>query len=258
MLHVSISAEPLFHIGPLTVTNSLLTTWISMLLLIFLVWMGTRAIQLIPKNLGQNLWEMVLEFFIDLTTSISGKTKAVIFLPLILTFFIFILAMNWIGLIPGVGTIGIKHQQSIESVEAHDDPEAQTPLTPIFRAGTADLNTTLALAIIAMFAVQYYAFRHIGLKAHLSKFINFSNPINFFVGILELISEFAKIISFAFRLFGNIFAGEVLLAVMAFLIPFLIPVPFLGLEIFVGLIQAFVFAMLTLVFLTLATEEHGH
>jgi F-type H+-transporting ATPase subunit a len=219
-----------------------------MLILFILVWAGTRNIYLIPKSLGQNLWEIFLEFFSELTESISGHTKARQFFPLIFTLFIFILTLNWLGLLPGVGTIGLNHL----------DESGYLEFTPVFRAGTADLNTTLALAIVAMIAVQYYAVKYIGFKGHLGKFINFSNPINFFVGILELISEFAKVISFAFRLFGNIFAGEVLLAVMAFLIPVLIPVPFLGLEIFVGLIQAFVFAMLTLVFLTLATEKQGH
>jgi len=232
-----------------------------MLILFSLVWIGTRTIKPISQNLGQNLWEMILEFFTDLTTNISGQNKGKQFFPLIFTLFIFILTLNWIGLIPGVGTIGFKEKVELSSESSTSTNQNETheaKFTPLFRAGTADLNTTLALAIISMVAVQYYAVKHIGLKHHLGKFFNFSGPIEFFVGILELISEFAKVISFAFRLFGNIFAGEVLLAVMVFLIPFLIPVPFLGLEIFVGLIQAFVFAMLTLVFLTLATEEHRH
>ena len=126
---------------------------------------------------------------------------------------------------------------------------------PLFRGPTADLNTTIALALISVFMIQFYGFKHLGLK-YLKKFFNFSNPINAFIGILELISEFSRIISFAFRLFGNIFAGEVLLTVISFLIPFIAPLPFLGLEIFVGFIQALVFTMLSLVFISMATSHH--
>ena len=104
--------------------------------------------------------------------------------------------------------------------------------------------------------VQVVGFRFVGLR-YLTKFFNFSNPLMFFVGILEIISELAKVLSFAFRLFGNIFAGEVLLAVITFLVPLLLPAPFYGLEIFVGFIQALVFAMLTLVFFNMATQHHG-
>lgn len=130
-------------------------------------------------------------------------------------------------------------------------------IVPIFRAATADLNTTLALALISVTFTQFYGFKYLG-AGYLTKFFNFKQgPIFTFVGLLELVSEFAKIISFAFRLFGNIFAGEVLLAVIAFLIPALAPIPFIGLEIFVGFVQALVFAMLTLVFTNMATESHA-
>ena len=126
---------------------------------------------------------------------------------------------------------------------------------PIFRPGSADLNTTLALAIVSVIVTQIFGL--MALKfSYLKKFFNFSSPIDFFVGILEIISEFAKIISFAFRLFGNIFAGEVLLVVIAFLIPVVLPMPFYGLELFVGFIQALVFAMLSLVFFNMATQSH--
>jgi F-type H+-transporting ATPase subunit a len=127
---------------------------------------------------------------------------------------------------------------------------------PYFRGPTADLNTTLALAVFAMVSVQIAGFKFLGFH-YPSKFFNFKSPIEFFVGILELSSEFSKVISFAFRLFGNIFAGEVLLTVMAFLMPLFGPIPFLGLEVFVGLVQALVFSMLALVFMNLATMGHG-
>ena len=282
MLHISIAAEPLFNIGPLIVTNSLLTTWVTMALVIFLVVKTTKKLSVVPVSAEQNLWEMIIDFFEDLTVTVSGQEKARIFFPLVTTFFLFILSMNWIGLLPGVGTIGkeipINHGDSKSGAQTSNQPfelvkpsyaledskknigfeEQETELIPFLRAGTADLNTTLALALIAMAAIQFYAVKYVGWKDYLTKFFNFSGPIEFFVGILELISEFAKIISFAFRLFGNIFAGEVLLVVIIFLIPIVVPVPFLGMEIFVGVIQAFVFSMLTLVFLSIATEKHVH
>lgn len=126
---------------------------------------------------------------------------------------------------------------------------------PLFRALTADLNLTFALAIIAIVVNQYFTIKEIGWKKYLHKYFNFSSPINFFVGVLEIISELSKILSFSFRLFGNVFAGEVLLTVMYFLIPIAIPIPFLLMEIFVGLIQAFVFSLLFVVFLKVATAE---
>jgi F-type H+-transporting ATPase subunit a len=164
---------------------------------------------------------------------------------LVLTFFIYILFCNWIGLLPGFGSIGFNEVQNGTKV-----------FVPLLRGATADLNTTLALALIAFFSIQYYGFA--GQKlGYLKKFFNFSSPVMFFSGILELISELAKIISFSFRLFGNVFAGEVLLSVMTFLIPVIIPLPFVGLEIFVGLIQALVFSLLTLVFINIAMSAHG-
>ncbi len=134
---------------------------------------------------------------------------------------------------------------------------------PLFRSPGSDLNFTLALALIAVTMVNVFGIAAMGLKERLSVFFNFSSPINFFVGILELVGEFARIISFTFRLFGNVFAGEVLLAIMALLVPYLVPLPFMFLEVFVGFIQAFIFGMLTLVFVALAVtphegEEAGH
>jgi F-type H+-transporting ATPase subunit a len=142
-------------------------------------------------------------------------------------------------------------EAAMVKTETEEGPE----LVPLFRAATADLNTTLALAIFSIVLTQIFGFQHLKL-GYLKKFFNFSNPLMTFVGILELVSEFAKIVSFAFRLFGNVFAGEVLLAVMAFLVPVVVPMPFYGLELFVGFIQALVFAMLSLVFFNMATQSH--
>ena len=156
-----------------------------------------------------------------------------------------------------VNTTEAEDEHSQTAAEHGDTKKVhQLTYTPIFRAGTADLNTTLALALISVVFTQVIGLKYLG-ASYLTKFFNFKNPIFFFVGILELISELAKIISFAFRLFGNIFAGEVLLVVIAFLIPLLAPIPFIGLEIFVGMIQALVFTMLSLVFMSMATQAHG-
>jgi F-type H+-transporting ATPase subunit a len=138
-----------------------------------------------------------------------------------------------------------------------EEKKEEVEFIPIFRAATADLNTTVALALIAVVAIQYFGFTVLGVK-YGSKFLNFKDPISFFLGILESVSDISKIISFAFRLFGNIFAGEVLLAVMAFLLPFIAPLPFLTLELFVGFIQALVFSMLTAVFLNVAVSHEEH
>ena len=202
---------------------------------------------------------------------------------------------NYLGLLPGVGTIGFYEkeeeikQESIQSLitvsqaqaseelpetstqnettsqienttsATPEQPEKEKTHQPIFipylRAGTADLNTTLALALVSMFLVQFFGIKHLGLS-YFKKFFDFSNPINAYVGILELISEFAKVVSFAFRLFGNIFAGEVLLAVIGFLVPVIAPMPFYGLELFVGFVQALVFSILSLVFYNMATFGH--
>lgn len=239
-MHISLAAEKIFNIGPLSITNSMINTYAVMALLIFLTF--SINIKTIPNRL-QSLIEMVLEMILNLVESIASSNARKIF-PFVVTFFIFILSSNWLGLLPGVGTIGLKEEEKF---------------IPLFRAATADLNTTLALAIVAMIAVQIYGFKSLGIS-YSKKFFNFSNPIMIFVGFLELISEFSKIISFGFRLYGNIFAGEVLMGVIAFLIPVIAPTPFYFLEIFVGFIQALVFTLLLTVFLTGASahEEVNH
>ena len=244
-IHISLTAEKILSFGKyFYVTNSLLTSWIALLVLMIFALCATRKLSLVPNNF-QQIAEVVVDGLYGFFSSILGdKIKA--FFPLIGTLFLYIITLNWLGLLPGVGTIGL-----------HTIEEGHKTFIPLFRAGTADLNTTLALALTVMFVIQFTGLRSLGVS-YLKKFFNFANPINFFVGILELISEFSKIISFAFRLFGNIFAGEVLLTVVAFLIPILAPVPLMGLELFVGFIQALVFSMLTAVFLSLAIVRTEH
>lgn len=242
-MHISIAAEKLTEIGGLPITNSLLTTFVVSLFLIILAVVVKVKLSFVPGKL-QSLFEMIIGSLYDLAKSVSPKT-APEFFPLAATFFLFILFSNWFGLLPGISGIGIEHVV-----------HGETEFIPFFRAATADLNTTIALALVSLAAVQYFGIKHIGLKLHIGKFISFKSPIDFFVGILEFIGEFSKIISFAFRLFGNVFAGEVLLTVITALIPILLPLPFLGLEIFVGFIQAVVFSVLTMVFISSAVEAH--
>jgi F-type H+-transporting ATPase subunit a len=250
-MEISLAAEPVFHIGDFAITNSLLTTWIVVAFLVICAVILKKKIKRIPEGM-QNLVEAVFEYFLNVMDSVTGSRKmSRKFFPIVTTIFIFVIFSNWIGLIPGVGTIGF-----------HEVHEGHEVLVPLFRAGSADLNLTLAVAIIAVFATHFFGVAILGFKQHISKFIDLKkiikDPIMFFVGILEIIGEIAKTISFSFRLFGNIFAGEVLLMVVAILIPYVAPVPFIFLEVFVGFIQATVFAMLTLVFLSLQTAELEH
>lgn len=240
-MEISFAAETLGHVGPLPITNTLLMAWITMAILCTGGLAATYRPQLVPGRF-QNGVEFILESVLDFFSTVLGsRTQAEKFFPLVFTFFIFILLSNWLGILPGVGTVGI------ESAEHHT--------VHLLRSTYSDLNMTIALALISLVATHVIALKTLGVRGHLGKFISFKSPIAFFVGILETIAEFAKILSFSFRLFGNVFAGEVLLAVMMFLLPYLAPVPFLGMELFVGFVQALVFSMLTLVFIKVATSE---
>jgi len=306
---ISIAPEPVFHLGSLVITNSMLTTLVVTFLLAVLIPLFGSRFSLIPKGFA-NFFEFVLESLFDLATQVVGEKKARKFFPLAATIFLFVITCNYIGLLPVNGPIYVRGEHEVSSEEAsipdqvvyaattekkqlkptlhkesleaqaneteHDaikanEHEAITENTtdehgeafikiPIFRSPSADLNMTLALALFAVLSIQIWGIRYLKL-GYFKKFINFSNPINFFVGLLEIVSEISKIISFSFRLFGNVFAGEVLLIVIASLTASLFAIgslPFLFLELFVGFIQALVFAMLTLVFLGVATESHDH
>ena len=243
MQEISLKAEELFKIGSFAVTNSLFLTFAVSLILIALAFIIYKKINIIPGKL-QGGAEMAIESFLDLMGSTLGsKEKAEKHLPLIITIFIFILASNLLGIFPGVGSFTINH--GINKV-------------PLFRSPAADLNFTLAFAVISVVVTNILGMMAVGVLPHMRKFFNFKNPITFFIGILEIVSEFAKIISLSFRLFGNVFAGEVLLTIIFFLAPYFIPLPFLFLELFVGLIQAFLFAMLTLVSISLHTTAEEH
>ena len=246
-MHISLAAERIFSIFGMPITNTLLMSWIAMAILILISVFSSRKLGLIPKGL-QNFLESIVEAILDFITQITGDRKqAEKFFPLVTTIFIFILLSNWLGLVPGVGTIGF--------FEVAHAEEGGRLLVPFFRSTNSDLNMTLALAIISVIATQIFGIITIGFFKHFSRYISFKNPGLTFAGILEGIAEAVKILSFSFRLFGNIFAGEVLLVVTAFLLPFIAPLPFMFLELFVGFIQALIFAMLTLVFLQIAVSE---
>jgi len=245
-IHISLAAEEIARISGIPVTNSLLTTWLVMAFIIVLSVSVYSRLSMVPGYL-QIFAELLVGGINKLFEEILHE-KNKIYFPYLATLFIFIIFQNWSGLLPGVGTIGFTYEE--ESMTT-------TTFIPLLRSGTADLNTTLALALLTIGYIQFAGLKALG-ATYLKKFFNFSNPIYTFVGVLELISEISRIISFAFRLFGNIFAGEVLLTVIAFLIPVIAPIPFLGLELFVGFIQALVFSMLSAVFFSLATERAEH
>lgn len=262
--HISLAAEKIFSIFGLPVTNSILMTWGVMVFLVIFSLAVTKNVSLVPSRI-QSIGEIIIEGLYNLFKSVVGEQFVALFFPLLASIFLFIIIANWGGLIPGVGTVGIRETEAdevhkvesykVESKENSKTEDKREKFIPLLRGATADLNTTLAIAIIAVIAIQFYGTKHLGLS-YFKKFINLKNPIMFGIGLLEIVSEFSRIISFAFRLFGNIFAGEVLLTVIAFLMPLFAPLPFLGLELFVGFIQALVFSMLTAVFLNMATVSH--
>ena len=248
--------------------------------------------------------EVLIEFFLKLAEGIAGPERGRRFFPLVMTIFIFIVAANWLGILPGFGTIGrieapeevilhaeedldVGEELDLDEIKLHvfdgdgsvavmsfgsvDDEITASEfvkqgveegkrvgvLVPFLRGANTEVNTTLAIALVAMFMVHFWGIRTLGFFGHVGKFITFrGGPVGMFVGILEGISEVARILSFTFRLFGNIFAGEVLLIAIAFLLPLIGIIPFMGLELFVGIIQAFIFSMLTLVFAAMATVSH--
>jgi len=265
---IQIQPETIFYIGPFPITNTLIGTWISIILLFLFFFLGTRRRNLIPSGM-QNAVEWIVEYLLNLTEGVSGKVKAKKFFPLVATFFIFILFCNLLDIFPGVDTIGTVNLEALKLAHlsaptsffllgAYSDK-----LTPWVRPGTSDLNLTLALALVSVIVTQVLGFIALGPKRQLSKYFNFKalrhgfqGPIEFFVGLIELVTELSRILSFSFRLFGNIFAGSAVLAVFAFILPFIADVIFIPLEIFVAFVQALIFALLTLVFLEIGTSSH--
>lgn len=237
-MHVSLAPEALFHVGPLVVTNSMLTSVITTLILCTAFIWAARRVKVHPAGGFVGVYEAICEALLGQMEQVLGsREKAVRYFPLIAGIFLFIFGNNLIAQIPGFNTL--------ELGEA-----------PLFRSVTADLNATTALAIISVVITQVYAFRALGFSGNLARYFH-GNLMMKGIGLLEMVLELTRIISFSFRLFGNIFAGEVLLIVISSLLPVLGPSPFWGFELFVGFIQAYVFAALTMIFIGIAITPVG-
>ncbi len=294
--HISIAPEPLTKVGGVKITNTMLTSWIIVVLIAFgILFITTRKWTIVPGGV-QNFVEAVVEAFYNLVTGIAGEEKGRRFFPVVATIFFFVLVSNWLSLTPVFNVIGFQSEPeetgfvmnktdigpfhfatvpfsslstlSADSISESDSNAAEHhdkaiadgkfvgELIPLLRGINTDLNTPLAIAIWSAIFVEFWGISALGFFKYGKKFINFGGPIDFFVGILELISELVRLVSFTFRLFGNMFAGEVVILMFTFLTPLILTLPFYGLELFVGVIQAFIFASLTLVFAVMATQSH--
>ncbi len=255
-------AEPVFKNDLFPITNSLITSWVAVIIIVILSISIKRNIKKVPGKLQQT-FELILEGGYNLCDQVtnSRKLSEKIF-PLAFSIFFFVLLNNWLGLLP-LTAIGV--------IQIHDGHQM---FVPFIRGGTADINTTLALGLMAVIGSNIFGVFAIGGWKTFNKYFNIRavgksaknikkeptgaivGPIKFFVGVLEFIGEIAKIASLSFRLFGNIFAGEVLLVSMSTLVAYFVPIPFLFLEVIVGIIQALIFSMLTLVYFTIASHDH--
>jgi F-type H+-transporting ATPase subunit a len=257
-----LAAEPIFYVSSFPVTNTLINSTLTMLGFVMFAFIINKAVKHYSSrapggilNFFESILELLYQYFDTVTQS---RKKTIQFLPLVGTLFLFILVSNWIGLLPGIGSIG--------RYLMHD---GQLELIPVFRPATTDLNLTAGMAVIAVMVSHFLGIAVIGFFKYGNKFIKLGDlwhglksgkpmeimtaVIEFFIGLLEIVSEVAKLLSLSLRLFGNVFAGEVLLTVLAGILPFVLPLPFMALELIVGIVQATVFAMLTLVYLTVAT-----
>lgn len=253
-------ASPIFHIGGFAITNTIFTAWISIALLTVFFWAATRRMKLVPGRF-QAVAESVIGYLYDFCTDIAGEKNGRKFFPLVATIFLFVITNALMNLIPGYNSILIGEA-------GHQ--------THLLRGANTDVNFPLALAVISFVMVEYWGLKSVGVFHYLGKFFNFGPFINsirhfrkegimgvfngliaIFIGLIELMAEFIRIISFTFRLFGNMTGGEILLVSMLFLMPFLLALPFYGLELLVGFIQALIFAGLTLVFAHIAVTPHS-
>lgn len=228
---ISIPAEKIFETFGFPITNTFLLALIIGISLFALFFFGLRKRGLVPDSF-QNFCEWILEELLNYVDGITGdRKKTMEVFPLASLLFIFIFSVNLLEVLPG---LGIFH---------------------FLRSPSSDLNFTLALAITSMLIVHIYAIKHLGILNHLKRFFNFKNPLFFSVGILEGISELTRVLSLAVRLFGNLLAGEVLLLITSFLFAYILPLPFLLLEIFVGFVQALIFSSLVIIFYAVNTQE---
>lgn len=245
-ISIHLAPDVVTHVGDLPITSTLITSWLTIGLLVVFAIVIRKRLAVIPGKLQIVVEAAVGGAYDYVAETLESKDLARKYFPIIATIFIFILAANWIGLLPGVTSIGYWG-------EYHGEGKFIPFLYPV----NTDLNVTLALAIIAFLTIEIAGILALGALKYGGKFVNFKSPLSFIVGIMELIGELARLVSFSFRLFGNIFAGKTLLVVALFFVPLVVPVPLMAFELFVGLIQAVVFAILTLLFIKIAvTEAH--
>jgi len=258
--HPELAAEEVFHLFGFPITNSIIAAWLTIIVLVGISYIATHRVKLIPARL-QCLLEFAFGWLLNLCQQVAGEKNGRRFFPVVTTIFLFVIMNAWLSLLPGFGsiTIGGVH---------------------LLRGANTDINMPLALALMSFVFVEYFGIRSRGGFRYLSKFINVGRfftslgqlvrgrfraglsgliigIIDIFVGFLETLSELVRIVSFTFRLFGNMTAGEILLLIAMFLVPWIFALPFYGLELLVGFVQALIFAGLTLVFLTVAASPHG-
>lgn len=257
-------AEAIAHVGSIPITNTMLTAWISIAVLGIFFFLATRKMKLIPNRL-QAMAESIINYLYGFCTDIAGEKHGRKFFPLMATIFLFVITNAWMNLIPGYGSILI---------------DSEHGMVHLLRGANTDINFPLVLAVVSFVMVEYWGLKALGVFHYLGKFFNFKKffrgwkelftgkvksgitdilmgAIDIFIGLIELMSEFIRLLSFTFRLFGNMTGGEILLISMLFLAPFIVAIPFYILEIFVGYIQALIFAGLTLVFAFMAVTPHA-
>jgi F-type H+-transporting ATPase subunit a len=255
-------AEPVIQTPYFSITNALLTSWVAVLVIVIISFVIRKNLKKVPGKL-QHAFEFLIEGALSLCDQVTGnRSLSKKIFPLAFSIFLFVLVNNWLGLLP-IGALGV--------VQTHEGVQT---FVPFLRSGTADVNTTLAFGLMVVIGANIFGVVAIGIWKFFNKFINLKalanaaknvrkeptqllvGPITFFVGLLEIIGEIAKVASLSFRLFGNVFAGEVLLLSMTLIFAYGLPIPFIFLEVLVGVIQALIFAMLTLVYFTIASQDH--
>lgn len=261
---ITLFAEPIYHYKNFPITNALLTSWVAVIFIIVLSFIIRSKLREIPRGI-QGFFEIIIESGLSLCDQVTNsRALSVKIFPIAISVFFFIIINNWFGILP-LGGLGIIEKG-----------EHGLAFIPFLRGGTADINTTLALAIMAVFGANIFGVFSIGIWKTFNKYVNLKAigeigkkirkeptiiivaPITFFVGLIEIVGEFAKIASLSFRLFGNVFAGEVLLVSMAALVGYIVPIPFIFLEILIGAIQALIFSILLIVYFTIAATDHDH
>jgi F-type H+-transporting ATPase subunit a len=257
---VELPSEVLFNVAGFPITNTLIASWLTVIVLAIVFYVCTRKMKLIPGRL-QNLAEMAVEALLSFVRSVAGEKHARLLFPAVATIFIYVITNAYLALLPFFGTIVVTGQEGTA--------------VPLFRAANTDINVPLSIAVMSFIFVEFWGMKSLGAFRYLGEFFNFGQIgrgvkelftgkirpaitniafgfVNLFVGLLEIFSHLIRIVSFTFRLFGNMTAGEILLLISAFLIPLIFTIPFYGLELLIGFIQALIFAGLTLVFGTIA------